>query len=153
MKKGVIGSCTELKALVYLTELGYEVFRNPHPNGLVDVVALDPATGEVLLLDIKTSPEEISPKSKLTADQEKLNVKLLNYVVNEDKWVLDSKIEPKENPVDKVRSKKDYILSELVKGKTLQAIAKNMNEPYHRVAKVSHEENLKKKAIRLKNSS
>lgn len=48
-----IGDINELKAVTWLLEQGYEVFRNVGCTGPIDLVAVKP--GEVLMIDVKTS--------------------------------------------------------------------------------------------------
>jgi len=50
------GALAELKATVWLLKQGYEVFRNVSQHGEVDLIALDPETKEILLIDVKTAP-------------------------------------------------------------------------------------------------
>tara|TARA_R110000868_G_scaffold258480_1_gene516010 strand:- start:29 stop:415 length:387 start_codon:yes stop_codon:yes gene_type:complete len=49
------GAASELRATVWLLELGYEVFRNVSPFGAVDIVARHPETGEMFFADVKTA--------------------------------------------------------------------------------------------------
>ncbi len=46
-----VGDIAELRACVWLSEEGYEVFRNISASGPVDIVAVK--DGEVLLIDVK----------------------------------------------------------------------------------------------------
>ena len=47
------GARNELAAIVWLMDMGYEVFRNVSPYGPVDLVAIK--DGATLLLDVKTA--------------------------------------------------------------------------------------------------
>lgn len=54
-----IGDLTEHRAITWLLEQGWEVFRNTGRTGPVDVVGIDPQ-GQTVLLDIKTHRPETS---------------------------------------------------------------------------------------------
>ena len=49
------GDIIEIKALSFLLDNGFEVFRNESSVGPVDIVALDIKKNEVILIDVKTS--------------------------------------------------------------------------------------------------
>jgi hypothetical protein len=46
------GSTSELRTLIWLADRGYEAFRNVHPVGPIDVIAIKPGSPP-LLLDVK----------------------------------------------------------------------------------------------------
>lgn len=48
------GALSELQACSFLIKEGYEVFRNVSPHGLVDLIARNPTTKELILIDVKT---------------------------------------------------------------------------------------------------
>ena len=48
------GAFAELKAVTWLLEQNYEVFRAVSPHGDVDLIALDPETKETFLFDVTT---------------------------------------------------------------------------------------------------
>jgi len=48
------GALAEIKAVAFLLERGYEVFRNVSAHGPADLVAYDPVDGRILLIDVKT---------------------------------------------------------------------------------------------------
>ena len=80
------GDVTEHKAVVWLLEQGYEVFRNECCSGPIDIIALNIETQEILKIDVKTGSIYIREDgtrrvnhSKLKELQIKLDVKLLSY--------------------------------------------------------------------------
>lgn len=48
------GFISELKAKLWLIDQGYDVFENIKPVGPIDLIAFDPETEEVILIDVKT---------------------------------------------------------------------------------------------------
>ena len=48
------GALSELKAVCWLLEQGYEVFRNVSPHGSIDIIARHPKTEELMFVDVKT---------------------------------------------------------------------------------------------------
>ena len=54
MKPNLKGCYNENKAICYFQEKGLEVFKKCQTNGLVDLVTLDPKTGQVQCWDVKT---------------------------------------------------------------------------------------------------
>jgi len=80
------GDISEHKAVVWLLEQGYEVFRNECCSGPIDIIALNIETQEILKIDVKTGSIYIREDgtrrvnhSKLKEIQIKLDVKLLSY--------------------------------------------------------------------------
>lgn len=57
------GARAELAASVWLMNSGYEVFRNVSPFGAVDIIARNPVTQELILVDVKTSFSHITVRS------------------------------------------------------------------------------------------
>lgn len=55
IKKKHKGAFSELKASAWLLNQGYEVFRNVSPHGAVDIIAMNPETNEITLIDVKTT--------------------------------------------------------------------------------------------------
>lgn len=54
------GAASELAACQFLLDKGYEVFRNVSAHGPADLVAWNPTTHHILLIDVKTSrPKEL----------------------------------------------------------------------------------------------
>lgn len=51
--KGKIGQVVEYKAIAWLLLQGYEVFKNVTYHGPVDLIALDPETKAIKLVDVK----------------------------------------------------------------------------------------------------
>jgi hypothetical protein len=49
------GAHSELSAVLYFLERGYEVFRNVSAHGPADLIIWNPETGEMRKLDIKTA--------------------------------------------------------------------------------------------------
>ncbi len=48
-----IGAMYELRACQFLMEQGLNVFRNQSPNGVADIITLNPNTMEVVCYDVK----------------------------------------------------------------------------------------------------
>jgi len=71
------GDIAELKAVTFLLEKGYEVFRNCGCDGPVDIVAID-EENNVSLIDVKTLVGNYATKQR-TSKQKKLGVKILGY--------------------------------------------------------------------------
>ncbi len=85
-EKKRIGDISEHKAVVWLLEQGYEVFRNECCSGPIDIIALNIETQEILKIDVKTGSIYIREDgtrrvnhSKLKEIQIKLDVKILSY--------------------------------------------------------------------------
>jgi len=80
------GDMTEIKALSYLLDNGFEVFRNESSTGPVDIIAVDTVNNKVILIDVKTlSPSKytgIIPIPNKTEIQQKLDVQFLFYDKN-----------------------------------------------------------------------
>ena len=77
------GSLSELKLCCYFIELGYEVFRNVNPDGLVDIIVVDRETMTTHYIDGKT-PQIYRGKlnltiKMLTPEQRKKGVKVMVY--------------------------------------------------------------------------
>lgn len=87
------GDITEEKAVVWLWEQGYEVFKNSGSDGPIDIVAVD-RDGKILLIDVKTgnpsyskdTPVESLYYAKRNAKQEKLGVQILMYYHGKFYW-------------------------------------------------------------------
>lgn len=76
------GAYSELQALSWLISQGYHTFRNQCASGPIDMIAVDPESGEAIYIDVKTlSPDVIGPYTKngyrVTKKQWELGVKLL----------------------------------------------------------------------------
>ena len=54
MKPNLKGCYNENKAICYFQEKGLEVFKKCQTNGIVDLVTVDPKTGDVQCWDVKT---------------------------------------------------------------------------------------------------
>ena len=54
------GDITEHRAVVWLLEQGYEVFRNECCTGPIDMIAFNIETQEVLKIDVKTRDNHIT---------------------------------------------------------------------------------------------
>ena len=83
------GVASELIAEYYLTKAGYFVYTKKSVQSPVDLVAINPDTSEVLLVDVKTASIRMSGGSKgqtirrvLSEEQKKLGVKLLYVYEN-----------------------------------------------------------------------
>ena len=71
------GDIAELKAVTFLLEKGYEVFRNYGCDGPVDIVAID-KENNINLIDVKTLVGNYATKQR-TSKQKILGVKILGY--------------------------------------------------------------------------
>lgn len=78
------GVASELIAEYYLTKSGYIVFTKKSVQSPVDLIAIDPNTGEILLIDVKTASIRRSDQQKGTTirrspndEQKRLNVSFL----------------------------------------------------------------------------
>ena len=54
MKPNLKGCYNENKAICYFQEKGFEVFKKCQTNGIVDLITLNPKTGDVQCWDVKT---------------------------------------------------------------------------------------------------
>ena len=84
------GVASELIAEYYLTRAGYFVYTKKSVQSAVDLVAINPITGEILLVDVKTVSIRKTGKKKgqiinrvLSEEQKRLGVNFL--YVYEDK--------------------------------------------------------------------
>lgn len=82
------GAIAEIVASSWLLEQGYEVFKNVSQHGPVDLITLDPNSGDIKLYDVKTRSApifinkngdkiEYTRKYKLLPEQERLKVNIL----------------------------------------------------------------------------
>ena len=83
------GVASELIAEYYLTKAGYFVYTKKSVQSPVDLVAINPETGEVLLVDVKTASIRTGGYQKgttirrvLSDEQKKLGVNLLYVYEN-----------------------------------------------------------------------
>ena len=83
------GIASELIAEYYLTRAGYFVYTKKSVQSAVDLVAINPETGEILLIDVKTASLRMSGAKKgstirrvLSEEQKRLNVSLLYIYEN-----------------------------------------------------------------------
>lgn len=83
------GVASELIAEYYLTKAGYFVYSKKSVQSPVDLVAINPDTGEVLLVDVKTASIRLSGGQKgttirrvLSEEQKKLGVNFLYVYEN-----------------------------------------------------------------------
>lgn len=89
------GDHAELKAVAWLWEQGYEVFKNSGCTGPIDLVAITPE-GDTILIDVKmvlSQPHlEDDPNKRrrsggnITEHQKKLGVQVLGYNLELDKF-------------------------------------------------------------------
>ena len=84
------GIASELIAEYYLTRAGYFVYTKKSVQSAVDLVAINPTTGQILLVDVKTASIRKTGKKKgqminrvLSEEQKRLGVNFL--YVYEDK--------------------------------------------------------------------
>ena len=89
-----IGDISEHKAVVWLLEQGYEVFRNECCSGPIDIITFNTETKELLKIDVKTGSIYMRGDGtrkvnhgKLTETQKKLDVKLLSYDRERDTFI------------------------------------------------------------------
>lgn len=83
------GVASELIAEYYLTKAGYFVYTKKSVQSPVDLVAINPDTGEVLLVDVKTASIRMTGGQKgttirrvLSEEQKKLGVNFLYVYEN-----------------------------------------------------------------------
>jgi Holliday junction resolvase-like predicted endonuclease len=65
LSKGTKGGIAELKAAAWLSERGYEVFRNVTQDGPADLVAWNTDTGEALFVDVKSASVQVMKAGKV----------------------------------------------------------------------------------------
>ena len=86
-----VGDLLELKAVCWLLEQGYEVFRNDCSTGPIDIIALNLETNEILKIDVKTTHLCADQKRiripELKELQVKLGVKILTFNKKINDWV------------------------------------------------------------------
>ena len=85
------GDITEHRAVVWLLEQGYEVFRNECCSGPIDIITYNIETQEILKIDVKTGTSYINKDGtrniscqKQTDTQKELDIKILRYDKEED---------------------------------------------------------------------
>lgn len=87
------GTLSELKAMAWLVEQGYEVFRNISAEGPFDLIAIRP--GETIYIDVKTlaprmyQGEKVLQRGKFSKTADKypdLNKKLLYVYKDQVDW-------------------------------------------------------------------
>tara|TARA_R100000808_G_C2018159_1_gene67625 strand:+ start:114 stop:446 length:333 start_codon:yes stop_codon:yes gene_type:complete len=87
-----VGDLLELKAVCWLLEQGYEVFRNDCSTGPIDIIALNLETNEILKIDVKTVQIRSDGKRacfpKLRDNQVNLGIKLLGFNEKTNTWIL-----------------------------------------------------------------
>jgi len=83
------GSASEFGAMQYLTQKGYYIFIRGSVTSPIDIIAIDPLTAEIILIDVKTVSLRLTGKKKgtrinrkLNAEQKKLGVKILYHYGN-----------------------------------------------------------------------
>lgn len=88
-KKHQKGSASEFGAMQYLTQKGYYIFIRGSVTSPIDIIAIDPLTAEIILIDVKTVSLRLTGKKKgtrinrkLNAEQKKLGVKILYHYGN-----------------------------------------------------------------------
>jgi len=88
-KKHQKGSASEFGAMQYLTEKGYYIFMRGSVTSPIDIIAIDPLTAEIILIDVKTVSLRLTGRQKgqrinrkLNAEQKKLGVKILYHYGN-----------------------------------------------------------------------
>lgn len=102
MNKKHQGAFSEHKAICWLLEQGYEVFRNVSQHGAVDLIARDTDTGEYLPIDVKTGyfrDKQDGTRSYYTSGHsETSKIRHLLYIKEEDRlmWATDRPESPQE---------------------------------------------------------
>lgn len=90
------GDMSEIKALSYLLDNGFEVFRNESSTGPVDIISLDIVNNKVVLVDVKTlSPSKVTgvfSTLKKTKIQQNLDVQFLFYDKNTDTFTWEKDV-------------------------------------------------------------
>ena len=79
-----LGDLTELRAVIWLWEQGYEVFKNLSGVGPIDLLTVNKFTGEVVFIDVKYRDGN-KAFGRLKDEQENIKVRVLN-VSNERIW-------------------------------------------------------------------
>jgi len=74
-----IGDMSEYYSVTWLWDQGYEVFKNAGSSGMVDMVAWNPDSGELLLIDVKTSRGKRTPSTGRTEKQKDNGIRILGY--------------------------------------------------------------------------
>lgn len=69
------GDLAELIACQYFMEQGYEIFRNMGSTGPIDIVVLNPETGEVMYIDVKTAQRYVKQDGSVSYHYSKGNYK------------------------------------------------------------------------------
>ena len=78
-EKRVIGDVSEHRAIIKFLEQGYEVFKNVSSSGPIDMVLVHHETGEVRLIDVKTTSRRTKswrPGSKIIRQRTKEQIRL-----------------------------------------------------------------------------
>lgn len=80
-----LGDLAEYYAVTWLWDEGYEVFKNAGCSGLIDLIAYNKETEDILLIDVKTVQEDNrrgaapSVKNTLTKQQREKGVRVLSF--------------------------------------------------------------------------
>ena len=82
--KNRLGDLAEYYAVTWLWDEGYEVFKNAGCSGLIDLIAYNKETEDILLIDVKTVQEDSrgsAPyvKNTLTKEQREKKVRVLSF--------------------------------------------------------------------------
>jgi Holliday junction resolvase-like predicted endonuclease len=84
LSKGTKGGIAELKAAAWLSERGYEVFRNVTQDGPADLVAWDTKSGETLFVDVKMARVNVIPAGYVLRRKNRPN----DFVYRSDSYFL-----------------------------------------------------------------
>ena len=69
-----VGDLSEFYSITWLWDQGYEVFPNAGSQGLVDMIAWHPVTGETILIDVKTSRKTKFSKNDSSTSRSPLQI-------------------------------------------------------------------------------
>ena len=90
------GDMSEIKAVSFLLDNGFDVFRNLSSTGPVDIIMLDTINKKVILVDVKTQSPAKTTKIQYipnkTKIQQKLDVQFLFYDKNTDTFTWEKDV-------------------------------------------------------------
>lgn len=86
-----LGTIHELKAIIFLLEKGYDVFKNVKSTGKADLIAWCPETLDIRLIDVKTVRpyRKADGTIKYTSSINKKHdgIYYLGYIPEEDRFI------------------------------------------------------------------
>ena len=87
-----LGVCSEMRAILYLLESGYHVFKNVMPTGAIDIVAWKPNSDSMMAIDVKTIRKKVMADGSVSYTGKPKNKKhdcvfYLGYCPDDDSFV------------------------------------------------------------------